>query len=74
MMVSGRSLEAATALITGAFGAAVESLLRDPARAAVLAQNARRRVIDEFLGDRHLEHYGLLFQQLARDDSSRSSS
>jgi trehalose synthase len=49
-----------------AFGAAVESLLRDHAQAARLAQNARQRVIDEFLGDRHLEQYGLLFEQLAR--------
>jgi len=47
-----------------AFGAAVESLLRDPERAAQLAENGRRRVIDEFLGDRHLEQYGLLFEQL----------
>jgi trehalose synthase len=50
-----------------AFGAAVESLLRDRAEAARLAQNARRRVVDEFLGDRHLEQYGLLFAQLAHD-------
>jgi trehalose synthase len=49
-----------------AFGAAVETLLRDSAQAARLAQNARRRVIDEFLGDRHLEQYGLLFEQLVR--------
>jgi trehalose synthase len=49
-----------------AFGAAVETLLRDSAQAAQLAQNARRRVIDEFLGDRHLEQYGLLFEQLVR--------
>jgi trehalose synthase len=52
-----------------AFGAAVESLLRDRAKAAQLARNARRRVIDEFLGDRHLEQYGLLFDQLARESS-----
>jgi trehalose synthase len=49
-----------------AFGAAVESLLRDSVQAAQLAQNARRRVTDEFLGDRHLEQYGLLFEQLVR--------
>jgi trehalose synthase len=48
-----------------AFGVAVESLLRDSAEAARLAQNARRRVIDQFLGDRHLEQYGALFEQLA---------
>ena len=50
-----------------AFGAAVESLLREGAHAERLAQNARQRVLDEFLGDRHLERYGLLFEQLARE-------
>jgi trehalose synthase len=49
-----------------AFGGAVESLLRDPEHAARLAENARQRVTDEFLGDRHLEHYGRLFEQLVR--------
>jgi trehalose synthase len=49
-----------------AFGAAVESLLRDREDAARLAENGRRRVIDEFLGDRHLEQYGVLFEQLPR--------
>lgn len=48
-----------------AFGAAVDSLLRDDTAAAQLGQHAHQRVIDEFLGDRHLEQYGLLFQQLA---------
>jgi trehalose synthase len=47
-----------------AFGAAVESLLRDRAEAERLAENARQRVTAEFLGDRHLEQYGLLFEQL----------
>jgi trehalose synthase len=47
-----------------AFGAAVESLLRDRAEAERLAENARQRVTAEFLGDRHLEQYGLLFAQL----------
>jgi trehalose synthase len=50
----------------GAFGAAVESLLRDREDAAQLGENGRRRVIDEFLGDRHLERYGALFEQLPR--------
>ena len=49
-----------------AFGAAVESLLRDREHAEQLAENGRRRVVDEFLGDRHLEQYGLLFEQLRR--------
>jgi trehalose synthase len=48
-----------------AFGAAVESLLRDRAAADQLGENAHRRVADEFLGDRHLEQYGRLFEQLA---------
>ncbi|HEU5215715.1 MAG TPA: glycosyltransferase [Gaiellaceae bacterium] len=50
-----------------AFGAAVESLLQDREAAAELAENAHRRVTDEFLGDRHLEQYGFLFQQLAHE-------
>lgn len=50
-----------------AAGAAVESLLRDREDAAQLADNARQRVLDEFLGDRHLERYGRLFEQLARN-------
>ncbi len=49
-----------------AFAAAVESLLRDPAEATRLGQRARLRVGDEFLGDRHLEQYAALFEQLAR--------
>jgi trehalose synthase len=48
----------------GAFGAAVESLLRDREDAAHLGENGRRRVIDEFLGDRHLEQYGRLFAEI----------
>jgi trehalose synthase len=50
-----------------AFGTAVERLLRDPDEAAQLAHNARARAISEFLGDRHLEQYGHLFEQLASD-------
>ncbi|HSC91845.1 MAG TPA: glycosyltransferase [Gaiellaceae bacterium] len=52
-----------------AFGAAVEQLLEDPGEAARLAANARARAVAEFLGDRHLEQYGRLFQQLAADSS-----
>jgi trehalose synthase len=47
------------------FGAAVERLLRDSAEAARLGHNARVRATEEFLGDRHLEQYGRLFQKLA---------
>ena len=53
-----------------AFGSAVESLLRDREDAAQLGENGRERVIDEFLGDRHLEQYGLLFAQLRRSPTS----
>ena len=63
--VHGLLLDDPTDLRT--FGVAVESLLRDEARAAQLAQNARRRVIEEFLGDRHLEQYSLLFERLAHE-------
>jgi trehalose synthase len=48
-----------------AFGAGVASLLRDRADAEQLGENAHRRVTDEFLGDRHLEQYARLFEQLA---------
>jgi trehalose synthase len=52
-----------------AFGSSVESLLRDRAAARRLGRNAHRRVAHEFLGDRHLEQYGVLFEQLQRDSS-----
>jgi trehalose synthase len=45
-------------------GAAVERLLRDPEGADRLGHEARRRVTDEFLGDRHLERYADLFAAL----------
>jgi trehalose synthase len=47
-----------------AFGQAVRRLLDDPAYAASLGANARRRAQAEFLGDRHLERYAQLFAQL----------
>ena len=50
-----------------AYGGAVEALIRDRAEAAGLAANARERAVNEFLGDRHLEQYGRLFEQLATD-------
>jgi trehalose synthase len=43
---------------------AVDGLLSDPARAASLGAAARQRVLDRFLGDRHLIQYGQLFAQL----------
>jgi len=47
-----------------AFGAAVETLLRDPLAAAEIGRRARRRAEAEFLGDRHLVQYARLFEQL----------
>jgi trehalose synthase len=47
-----------------ALGSAVETLLRDPQEAARMGANAHRRAAEEFLGDRHLEQYGRLFEQL----------
>jgi trehalose synthase len=49
---------------SAAFGDAVEELLRDRDEAARLAHNARERAVGEFLGDRHLERYGRLFEEL----------
>ncbi|HUH22384.1 MAG TPA: glycosyltransferase [Gaiellaceae bacterium] len=46
------------------FGSAVEKLLRDRAEAERLGENARGRAGAEFLGDRHLEQYGRLLEQL----------
>jgi hypothetical protein len=43
----------------------VESLVRDRPAATHLAENAHLRVVEEFLGDRHLEQYAQLFQQLS---------
>jgi trehalose synthase len=47
-----------------AVGAAVEHLLRSPEEAARIGANARTRVAEQFLGDRHLEQYAQVFQQL----------
>ncbi len=48
-----------------AFGAAVERLLADPVLAERLGAAAHERVLSRYLGDRHLEHYGIIFEQLA---------
>jgi trehalose synthase len=47
-----------------AFGAAVETLLRDRKLAETLGRNAQQRAGALFLGDRHLEQYGRLFARL----------
>ena len=41
-------------------------LLDDPPYAELLGENARQRATAEFLGDRHLEQYAQLFEQLDR--------
>ena len=46
------------------FGQAVSRLLGDRQYAEQLGNNAQRRVVEEFLGDRHLEKYMRLFQHL----------
>jgi trehalose synthase len=47
-----------------AFAAAVEQLLHSPEDAARIGANARSRIAAEFLGDRHLEQYAAVFQQV----------
>jgi trehalose synthase len=49
------------------FGQAVRQLLDDPGYAEELGENARRRAVAEFLGDRHLGQYAQLFAQLERE-------
>ena len=49
-----------------AFGAALDRLLGDEALAARLGENARERVREQYLGDRHLMQYVDLFEQLYR--------
>lgn len=48
-----------------AFGAAVERLLADPTAARRLGEAARARVVDQFLGDRHLQRWADLLGALA---------
>jgi len=48
------------------FGQAVQRLLDDPPYADQLGDNARRRAVAEFLGDRHLAQYAQLFAELDR--------
>jgi trehalose synthase len=44
--------------------AATERLLRSPEEAARIGANARARVSEEFIGDRHLEQYAQVLQHL----------
>ncbi|HZB23959.1 MAG TPA: glycosyltransferase, partial [Gaiellaceae bacterium] len=47
-----------------AFGAAVDTLVRDRVLALELGKRARARAANEFLGDRHLVQYARLFQSV----------
>ncbi len=46
------------------FGAAVSSLLANPNGIVRLGEQARRHVLEGFVGDKHLEHYGQLMERL----------
>ncbi len=46
------------------FGHALESLFAQPQEVLRLGTNARRHVLDGFVGDEHLMHYGALMEQL----------
>ncbi|HEX4541359.1 MAG TPA: glycosyltransferase [Acidimicrobiales bacterium] len=59
---SGRLLADPTDLVT--FGAIVDSLLHDPGERQRLGRAARQRVLDQFMGDRHLIQYGHLLEEL----------
>jgi trehalose synthase len=59
---SGRLLPDPTDL--RAFGGVVDGLLRDPEERARLGRQARQRVLDHFMGDRHLIQYGNLLDEL----------
>ncbi|TMM19501.1 MAG: glycosyltransferase [Actinobacteria bacterium] len=59
---SGRLLPDPTDL--QAFGAIVNGLLRDPRERSRLGREARQRVLDLFMGDRHLIQYGQLLDEL----------
>jgi trehalose synthase len=69
---SGRLVADPTDLV--AFGAIVDSLLHDPSERQGLGQEARRRVLDQFMGDRHLIQYGQLLDELLVPAAPRAPS
>jgi trehalose synthase len=69
---SGRLLPDPTDLVT--FGAIIDSLLHDPSERQRLGHEARRRVLDQFMGDRHLIQYGQLLDELLVPAAPRAPS
>ncbi len=55
------------------FARVLRRLLGDDALAAHLGVGARARVLEEFLGDRHLDQYVELFAGLVSHPAARSS-
>jgi trehalose synthase len=53
----------------GAFATALRGLLADQVMAARLGAAARQRVLDQYVGDRHLERYVVLFSRLVDGDA-----
>jgi trehalose synthase len=54
------------------YGAALRGLLADPARIDELGRRARERVLDRFVGDRHLIAYAQLIHRLRTEGSEGS--
>ena len=52
-----------------AAGEAIGTLLADEALRRRMGEKGRRRVVEQFLGDRHLEQYAALLVQLLADDA-----
>lgn len=63
---SGLLLEDPTDL--GAFGATLGALVKDEALATRLGAAAHQRVLDAYLGDRHLGQYADLFERLIEEE------
>ena len=53
-----------------ALNAAIKTILEDPALAERLGANARQRVVDDFLGVRHLVQYALLMEEIEAEGSA----
>ena len=54
-----------------AFADSVVTLLDRPGHALELGEGARRHVVDHFLGDQHLVHYGELIERVTRGTEPR---